>query len=95
MQLRSTVKYASLIKRGVALAMTQATLARKLGYSEAGFIRAKKAGLPKDVVDALKSYIRDPLSFQALPPRKNGRPSKIRLASTSARARRKAPKGTQ
>lgn len=94
MKLRETVKYASLIKRGVVLAMTQAVLARKLGYSEAGFIRAKKAGLPKDTVDALKSYIRDPLAFEALPPRKTGRPTKKKPAAKSSRARRKTPKGT-
>lgn len=93
MQLRETVKYASLIKRGIRLAMTQAILARKLGYSEAGFIRAKKAGLPKDIVVALKSYIRDPLAFEALPPRKTGRPTKTKPEAKSPRARRKSPKG--
>lgn len=93
MQLSDTVKYAALIKRGVCLAMTQATLAQKLGYSEAGFIRAKKAGLPRDTVDALKSYIREPLAFEALPPRKTGRPTKKKPAPKSTQARRKAPKG--
>jgi hypothetical protein len=86
MLLRTTVKHAALIKRGVTLAMTQATLAAKLGYSEAGFIRAKKAGLPRDVVEALKRYVADPLMFEALPKRPTGRPRK-----TEGRS---APKGT-
>ena len=81
------VKHEALIRMGVCLAMTQATLARKLGYSESGFIRAKKAGLPADVVLALKSYVRDPLAFVSLPKRTTGRPKK-------SSSRRKAPKGT-
>lgn len=93
MQLRE-IKYAALIERGVSLAGTQIVLARKLGYSEAGFIRAKKAGLPRDVVDALRRYIRDPLAFEALPMRKTGRPrTKTTLAPKKSRARRNAPKG--
>ena len=86
MLLRTTVKFASLIARGVGLATTQALLAAKLGYSESGFIRAKKAGLPDDVVFALKSYVADPAHFASLPKRTTGRPRKTE--------RRRAPKGS-
>jgi len=81
------VKHRALIGRGVCLALTQAILAAKLGYSESGFIRAKKAGLPPDVVASLKQYVADPLAFVSLPRRRTGRPKK---SST----RRKAPKGS-